>query len=100
MLSSLSFVVEAVKSDPPSGGISALAWVIIGALTAVCASVIPALWHRGNKERDRAERMREKMYEDLKECNQKRADSEEEVLGLMKLLRLMMEQPKSKGGKG
>ncbi len=93
-------LMDAVQVDPPTGSISPLAWVIIGALTVVCATVIPALWHRGNKERDRAENIREKMYEDLKECNQKRADSEEEVLGLMKLLRLMMEQSKPKGGKG
>jgi hypothetical protein len=97
---SLSFAVYAVsKVDPPTGGISPLAWVIISALVLVCATVVPALWHRGNKERDKAESIRERMYEDLKECNKKRADSEEEILGLMKLLSLMMEQAKSKGGK-
>ena len=92
---------ETVRVDPPTGGISPLAWTIIGALSLVCLTVIPALWHRGNKERDKAEEIREKMYEDLKECNQKRADSEEEILGLMKLMSLMMEKskPPLKGGK-
>lgn len=98
---SLSFAVaaEAARVDPPTGGISPLAWAIISALALVCLTVVPALWHRGNKERDRADQIRDKMYEDLKECNKKRADSEEEILGLMKLLSLMMEQSKSKGGK-
>lgn len=76
--------------DPPSGGISPLAWVIICALALVCATVIPALWYRGNKIQD-------KMYEDLKTCNEKRAKTEEDVLGLMKVLRLQMEA--SRGGK-
>lgn len=76
--------------DPPSGGISPLAWIIILALVGVIAAVIPALWLRGNKIQDR-------MYEDLKICNEKRAKTEDDVLGLMKVLRLQMEA--SKGGK-
>jgi len=76
--------------DPPTGGISPLAWVIIITLVGVIAAVIPALWLRGNKIQDR-------MYEDLKVCNEKRAKTEDDVLGLMKVLRLQMEA--SRGGK-
>lgn len=85
----LSFM-EVASVDPPSGGVSPLAWVIIGTLAAVIAAVVPALWVRGNKLSDR-------MYADLKECNEKRAEQEEEVLGLLKVLRLQMED--SKGSK-
>ena len=80
----------AAADGPPQGGISPLAWVIILALAGVIAAVVPALWVRGNKMQDR-------MYEDLKECNQKRAEAEEDLLGLLKVLRLQMEA--SKGGK-
>jgi hypothetical protein len=89
MLLPLSLMEEVVRVDPPSGGLSALAWVIIVALAGVFAAVVPALWHRGNKLQD-------KMYEDLKICNDKRAKTEEDVLGLMKVLRVQMEQ--SRGG--
>ncbi len=85
-----SLVLLSLRGDPPVGGISPLAWAIILALAGVCATVIPALWVRGNKIQDR-------MYEDLKACNQKRAQSEEDMLGLMKVLRLQMEA--SRGGK-
>lgn len=78
------------EGGPPSGGISPLAWVIICVLAGVCGTVIPALWYRGNKIQD-------KMYEDLKECHKKRAEAEEDMLGLLKVLRLQMEA--SKGGK-
>lgn len=88
MISTLA--VMALRGDPPAGGISPLAWAIILALAGVCATVIPALWARGNKIQDR-------MYEDLKACNEKRAQSEEDMLGLMKVLRLQMEA--SRGGK-
>ncbi len=87
MLLSLSFVMMA---DAPVGGLSPLAWVIIVALAGVLAAVVPALWHRGNKLQDR-------MYEDLKKCNEKKAEQEEEILGLLKVMRLQMER--SKGGK-
>jgi len=95
----LSLPCMIFAADPPAGGISPLAWTIIGALAAVCVTVVPALWHRGNKERDRADQVRDELYKDLRECNKKRVESEDEMLDLMKLLRLMMEQPKSKGGK-
>jgi len=75
---------------PPAGGISPLAWAIIVALATTLVSVTTALWFRGNKIQD-------KMYEDLKTCNEKRAQTEEDVLGLMKVLRLQMEA--SRGGK-
>lgn len=90
MFLSLSFVMDVAKMDPPTGGISGLSWVIIIALAGVCATAIPALWYRGNKIQD-------KMYEDLKKCNERRVQSEEEQLDLLKLVRLQMEQ--SRGGK-
>ena len=83
-------LMDVVNVDPPAGGLSALAWVIILALCGVIAVAIPALWKRGNKIQDR-------MYEDLKACNEKRAQQEEEILGLLKVLRLSMEP--QKGGK-
>jgi hypothetical protein len=79
-----------VASAPPSGAVSAVSWVIIVSLVAALVSVTTALWFRGNKIQDQ-------MYEDLKECNEKRAKTEEDVLGLMKVLRLQMEA--SRGGK-
>ena len=82
--------VAMADATPPAGGISPLAWVIIVALATTLASVTAALWARGNKIQDR-------MYEDLKACNEKRAQTEEDVLGLLKVLRLQMEA--SKGGK-
>lgn len=88
---SLSFVMEvAARIDPPSGSISPLAWAIIGTLTAAIGAAVPALWYRANKIQDQ-------MYEDLKACNEKRAQSEEDMLGLIKVLRLQMEQ--SRGGR-
>jgi hypothetical protein len=90
MVPFLSISATLAQVTPPAGGISPLAWVIIGALALVCSTVIPALWHRGNKIHDT-------MYEDLKKCNEKCKQSEEDVLGLMKVLRLQMEA--SKGGK-
>lgn len=90
-MSTLFAVVLGVATvDPPGGGVSPLAWVIIGALATVVGTVVPALWYRGNKIHD-------KMYADLKECNEKKTEQEEEMLGLMKVLRLQMEQ--SRGGK-
>lgn len=90
MVPFLSYAAALAQVTPPTGGISPLAWVIIGALSVVCATVIPAMWHRGNKIHDT-------MYEDLKDCNKKCAKSEEDVLGLLKVLSLQMEQ--SKGGR-
>jgi len=88
---SATFLVAAIAaSAPPDGGVSPLAWVIISALAAVVAGVVPALWIRGNKMQDR-------MYADLKACNEKKTEQEEEVLGLLKVLRLQMEQ--SRGGR-
>ena len=90
MGSVFALIAVTFQSDPPAGGISPLAWVIILALVGVCGTVIPALWIRGNKLQD-------KMYEDLKLCNEKRAKTEEDILGLMKVLRMQMEV--SRGGK-
>jgi hypothetical protein len=83
-------LLDVTPVDPPTGGISALAWVIIIALSGAFAAAVPALWYRGNKIQDT-------MYADLKACNEKNAQSEEDVLGLMKVVRIQMEQ--SKGGK-
>lgn len=85
----LSFVVMAVAGDPPAGGISPLAWAIILALCGVIATVVPALWIRGNRIQDR-------MYADLKACNEKRNQSEEDQLGLLKVLRIQMEESKKR----
>lgn len=80
-------------TDPPIGAVSPMAWVIIGALASALVAAVPALWHRGNKLQDQ-------MYADLKECNEKKAELEEEVLGLLKVLNIQMEQSKwSKGGR-
>ena len=83
MLSCLSVLLAA---DPPSGGVSPLSWAIIGALVTalVAISLFSKYWT-------------DRIYSDLKECNAKRAASEEDVLGVLKVLRLQMEQ--SKGGK-
>jgi hypothetical protein len=85
-----TFLVVLAQTAPPSGGISPLAWAIIVPLAAALGAVVPALWARGNKIQDR-------MYEDLKACNEKRAKTEDDILGLMKVLRLQMEA--SRGGK-
>jgi len=82
--------IIATMADPPSGGLSPLAWAIIGALASAIAAAVPALWYRSIKIQDI-------MYKDLKECNEKRAQSEEDLLGLLKVLRVQME--KSKGGR-
>lgn len=89
---SLSFVLltDAVaRVDPPAGGISPLAWAIIGALAAAIGAAVPALWYRGNKIQDQ-------MYEDLKTCNERKAQLEEDLLGLLKVLRLSMEQSRKR----
>lgn len=83
-----AFLVAVVADSVPApdGAVSPLAWAIIGALVtalvAVCA--FSKYWT-------------DRLYSDLKECNEKRAASEEDVLGVLKVLRLQMEQ--SKGGK-
>lgn len=87
----LSILGDVVTMDPPTGFLSPIAWVIILTLCGVMAAVIPALWYRGNKIHDM-------MYEDLKACNEKRAQTEEDILGLMKVLRLQMENSRT-GGK-
>jgi len=75
-----------LAADPPAGGVSPLAWVIVSALALALASI--SLF---------AKYWTDRLYSDLKECNEKRAASEEDVLGVLKVLRLQMEQ--SKGGK-
>jgi hypothetical protein len=78
--------LEASKLDLPTGGVSQLAWVIIGCLVTAIVSICAFARHWTNR-----------LYNDLKECTQKRLEQEEEVLGLLKVLRLQMEQ--SRGGK-
>lgn len=82
----LVFVGEVLKVEPPSGGVSPLSWAIIGALAAALVAVCAFAKHWVDR-----------LYDDLKECNSKRLDQEEEVLGLLKVLRLQMEG--SRGGK-
>jgi hypothetical protein len=82
----LSLIGSVPAVDPPSGGISPLAWTIIVALSVTLTTVAGALW------RDRS-----KVYDDLKACNAGRAESEEEILALLKVLRSQLDR--SKGGK-
>lgn len=90
-MGSVSLAVLCLLSgDPPAGGLSPLAWAIVVPLALVCATAIPALWYRGNNIQDT-------MYEDLKKCNETRLEQEEEILGLLKVLRLQMGPPR--GGK-
>lgn len=90
MLEAMISVAQEAAVAAPVGGVSPLAWVIIVALAVVIMGAVPTLWYRGNKIQDQ-------MYEDLKACNEKRLQSEEDQLGLLKVLRVQMEH--SKGGK-
>ena len=82
----LSLAIVTPPVEPPAGGVSPLAWVIIGALVVALLAVCSFSKYWTSM-----------LYKDLKECNEKRLDSEEDVLGVLKVLRLQMEQ--SKGGK-
>lgn len=94
-------VAAALEVGAPAGGLSPLAWTIIVALAGVIAVAVPSLWYRGNVIQDRMQKrmdeVQDKMYADLKECNENKLELEDEILELMKLLRLQMER--SKGGK-
>jgi hypothetical protein len=81
----LSMALISVEMDPPSGGVSPLAWVIIMALVGTIGVIwgVALGWIKT-------------LYADLKACNAARADSEEDTLGLLKVLRAQME--KSRGG--
>lgn len=81
-----AFLAALAQTAPPAGGLSPLAWTIIVALCTAGATVVGALW-----------KDRQQTYNDLKACNAKYAEQEEEILGLLKVLRVQMEQ--SKGGK-
>lgn len=72
--------------DPPGGGLSPLAWTLISVLAGTLTTVTTVLW------KDRS-----KVYDDLKACNATRAAAEEELLALLKVLRIQLES--SKGGK-
>lgn len=74
------------RVDPPSGAISPLAWTIILCLATALGGAIPALWKQNRQ-----------MYRDLKDCNERSNQKEDEVLGLLKVVRVQMEV--SKGGK-
>ena len=83
----MSFLAfEVARVDPPSGGISPLAWTLIVALATVISVAIPALWKHNRQ-----------LYRDLKECNERSNQKEDEVLGLMKVVRVQMEV--AKGGR-
>lgn len=79
-------IVSMARVDPPSGGLSPLAWTIIIALSTVISVAIPALWKHNRQ-----------IYRDLKDCNERSNQKEDEVLGLLKVVRVQMEV--SKGGK-
>lgn len=85
-----SILAAILAVDPPAGGVSPLAWVIISALALALTVVVPALWHRGNK-------MYDMVYADLKACTESKATHEEDVVGVLKVLRIQME--KARGGK-
>lgn len=86
MLLSVLLLFAVQKNDPPAGGISPLAWVIILALVAALG-IVSLFFSKWNS----------RLYDDLKECNASKAGLLEEVLGLLKVVRIQME--KSKGGK-
>lgn len=81
-----TFLEAMAETVPPAGGLTPLAWTIIVTLCTVLVTVVGALW-----------KDRQQTYKDLKDCNAKHAEQEEEILGLLKVLRVQMEQ--SKGGK-
>lgn len=81
---SMAFAVAPV--DPPAGGVSPLAWVLVTALATALVTVCTVALKRIDR-----------MYDDLKACNAARADSEEDTLGLLKVLRTQMER--SRGGR-
>ena len=80
------WLLAALPLDPPAGGVSPLAWVIITCLATALTgvSLFGARWAT-------------KIYDDLKACNTAKASQEEEILGLLKVVRVSMEQ--SKGGR-
>lgn len=79
-------VLAVLAIDPPTGSLSPLAWTIIGVLCAVIVAICTYAkgWHG-------------KMYDDLKACNELGNAKDEENLGLLKVIRLQMEE--SRGGK-
>lgn len=82
-----STVLSAIDVEPPSGGLSALAWVIIlalcGVVTAICTVAL---------------RWISKLYEDLKTCNAAKAAESEEILAMLRVARVQMERSRP-GGK-
>lgn len=78
--------LSATNVDPPAGTFSQASWAIIVVLgaTLMAVSGFAVKWLT-------------KMYDDLKACNAARAAQEEDILGLLKVLRLQMEQ--SRGGR-
>lgn len=77
----VGFLSVALRVDPPSGGVSPLAWTIIVALVTALGIVSRAL---------------AVVYKDLKTANEKLNARDEEALGLFKVMRGQMER--SKGG--
>lgn len=80
-------ILSMADVEPPSGGISALAWVIILALcsTLVAVCTISLRWVT-------------KLYEDLKSCNAAKAAEDEEILAMLRVARIQMERSRA-GGK-
>ena len=73
--------------EPPTGGISALAWVIILALVGAMSTICGVALGWVNK-----------LYDDLKACNAAKAAEAEEILAMLRVARVQMERSKS-GGK-
>jgi hypothetical protein len=69
----------------PEGGVSPLAWVIIGCLITALLAVVAF-----------AKAWTDKLYNDLKECNGRAADREEDTVGQLKVLTVQMEKARAK----
>lgn len=80
-------MLSAAEVDPPSGGISPLAWVIILALCSVVVAICTV-----------ALRWVSKLYDDLKACNAAKAAESEEILAMLRVARVQMERSRP-GGK-
>ncbi len=73
---------------PPTGSVSPLAWVIIGALSTALVSVcvFSKFWVN-------------RLYEDLKECRARKVQEDDETVGLLKVLSSQLERSKIHGGR-
>lgn len=87
MILSLS-IMDGVEITAPTGGVSPLAWVIIGALVVALLAVCTFSKFWVNR-----------LYEDLKECRARRVAEDDETVGLLKVLSSQLERSKGQGGR-